>query len=43
MAASEIKIVVNRQAITSVDIARRVAFLRLQRTGGNLQKKRASS
>jgi peptidyl-prolyl cis-trans isomerase SurA len=39
MAASEIKIVVNKQAITSVDIARRVAFLRLQRTGGNLQKK----
>lgn len=39
MAASEIKIVVNKQAITSVDIARRVAFLRLQRTGGNLQAK----
>jgi peptidyl-prolyl cis-trans isomerase SurA len=38
-AASEIKIVVNRQAITSVDIARRVAFLRLQRSGGNLQEK----
>lgn len=38
-AASEIKIVVNRQAITSVDIARRVAFLRLQRTGGNLNAK----
>jgi len=38
-AASEIKIVVNNQAITSVDIARRVAFLRLQRTGGNLGKK----
>ncbi|KGF69234.1 molecular chaperone SurA [Hoeflea sp. BAL378] len=39
MAASEIKIVVNNQAITSVDIARRVAFLKLQRTGGNLGEK----
>ena len=38
-AASEIKIIVNNQAITSVDIARRVAFLRLQRTGGNLGAK----
>ncbi|WP_417435156.1 SurA N-terminal domain-containing protein [Hoeflea sp.] len=38
-AASEIKIIVNSQAITSVDIARRVAFLKLQRTGGNLGKK----
>ena len=38
-AASEIKIIVNNQAITSVDIARRVAFLRLQRTGGNLNAK----
>jgi peptidyl-prolyl cis-trans isomerase SurA len=38
-AASEIKIIVNSQAITSVDIARRVAFLRLQRTGGNLGEK----
>ncbi|PHR22047.1 MAG: molecular chaperone SurA [Hoeflea sp.] len=38
-AASEIKIIVNNQAITSVDIARRVAFLRLQRTGGNLGQK----
>ncbi|MDP2121797.1 MAG: SurA N-terminal domain-containing protein [Hoeflea sp.] len=38
-AASEIKIVVNNQAITSVDIARRVAFLRLQRAGGNLGEK----
>ncbi|MDF1607223.1 peptidylprolyl isomerase [Hoeflea sp. YIM 152468] len=36
LAASEIKIIVNNQAITSVDIARRVAFLRLQRTKGNL-------
>lgn len=34
-AASEIKIIVNNQAITSVDIARRVAFLRLQRAKGN--------
>ncbi|MEP3438081.1 MAG: SurA N-terminal domain-containing protein [Hoeflea sp.] len=38
-AASEIKIVVNNQAITSVDIARRVAFLKLRRTGGNLGQK----
>lgn len=38
-AASEIKIVVNQQAITSVDIARRVAFLKLQRSGGNLNDK----
>ena len=38
-AASEIKIIVNNQAITSVDIARRVAFLKLQRTGGNLGAK----
>lgn len=38
-AASEIKIIVNNQAITSVDIARRVAFLKLQRTKGNLGTK----
>ncbi|WP_420408950.1 SurA N-terminal domain-containing protein [Hoeflea sp.] len=38
-AASEIKIIVNRQGITSVDINRRKAFLRLQRTGGNLTEK----
>ena len=38
-AASEIKIVVNKQAITSVDLARRTAFLRLQRQKGNLQQK----
>ena len=38
-AASEIKIIVNNQAITSVDIARRVAFLKLQRAGGNLGQK----
>ena len=38
-AASEIKVVVNQQAITSVDIARRVAFLKLQRASGNLGQK----
>lgn len=38
-AASQIKIVVNNQAITSVDLARRVAFLKLQRTSGNLGAK----
>lgn len=38
-AASEIKIVVNKQAITSVDLSRRVAFLKLQREKGNLQQK----
>ncbi|MGJ8570563.1 MAG: SurA N-terminal domain-containing protein [Hoeflea sp.] len=38
-AASEIKIIVNQQAITSVDIARRVAFLKLQRESGNLGQK----
>lgn len=37
-AASEIKIVVNKQAITSVDISRRVNFLKLQRTKGDLNK-----
>lgn len=37
-AASEIKVVVNQQAITSVDISRRVNFLRLQRTKGNHSK-----
>lgn len=35
LAASEIKIIVNNDAITSVDIARRVAFLRLQHAKGN--------
>lgn len=34
--ASEIKYVVNGQAITSYDIQRRVAFLKLQRKRGNL-------
>lgn len=37
-AASEIKVVVNQQAITSVDISRRINFLRLQRTKGNHSK-----
>ena len=37
-AASEVKAVVNRQAITSGDVASRVAFLRLQRRTGNLNK-----
>ena len=37
-AASSIKVVVNNQAITSVDLSRRVAFLRLQRTKGNLNQ-----
>lgn len=36
--ASEIKYVVNGQAITSYDIQRRVAFLKLQRTKGNLNQ-----
>jgi peptidyl-prolyl cis-trans isomerase SurA len=35
-AASQIKIVVNRQAITSTDISRRIALLKLQRTKGKL-------
>jgi len=38
-ASSQIKIVVNKQAITSVDLSRRVAFLKLQRAGGNLNEK----
>lgn len=36
--ASQIKIIVNKQAITSKDISRRVALLRLQRQSGNLQQ-----
>ncbi len=36
---SEIKAVVNRQAITNQDINRRVNFLRLQSQSGNLQEK----
>lgn len=35
-AASQIKIIVNKQAITSTDLSRRVALLRLQRRGGKL-------
>lgn len=35
--ASEIKYVVNNQAVTSYDIQRRAAFLRLQNRRGNLQ------
>jgi len=34
--ASEIKVIVNDQAVTSYDIARRKAFLQLQRRKGNL-------
>ncbi|MBP1850747.1 peptidylprolyl isomerase [Rhizobium halophytocola] len=37
-AASEVKAVVNGQAITSGDVASRVAFLRLQHRSGNLNK-----
>ncbi|WP_099866465.1 SurA N-terminal domain-containing protein [Pararhizobium haloflavum] len=38
-AASEVAIVVNNQAITTGDVQRRAAFLRLQRTGGDLNAK----
>jgi SurA N-terminal domain. len=38
MAASEIRAVVNKSAITSGDVAKRAAFLRLQRRSGNLNK-----
>lgn len=38
-AASEIKIVVNKQAITSTDLRRRTALLRLQRQSGKLSTK----
>lgn len=37
-AASKIKVVVNNTPITTGDIARRAAFLRLQRQGGNTSK-----
>ncbi len=37
-ASSEVKAVVNRTAITSGDVARRVAFLKLQRAKGDLNK-----
>mgnify|MGYP001294650494 CR=1 FL=1 len=36
--ASEIKYIVNNQAVTSYDIQRRAAFLRLQNRRGNLQQ-----
>ncbi|RFC69093.1 MULTISPECIES: peptidylprolyl isomerase [Mesorhizobium] len=39
--ASEIKYVVNGQAITSYDLQRRVAFLKLQRAKGNLNQQAA--
>lgn len=35
-AASQIKVIVNKQAITNTDISRRTALLRLQRRKGNL-------
>jgi peptidyl-prolyl cis-trans isomerase SurA len=38
-AANEIVVVVNRQAITSYDISRRVNFLKLQHQKGNLRQK----
>ncbi|MEN0001755.1 MAG: SurA N-terminal domain-containing protein [Pseudomonadota bacterium] len=34
--ASEVRVIVNNEVVTSYDIARRVAFLRLQRRSGNL-------
>lgn len=37
--ASEIKIVVNKVPITSYDLAKRTAFLKLQRKSGNLRQK----
>ena len=37
--ASEIRVVVNDEVVTSYDIARRTAFLRLQRQSGNLNDK----
>ncbi|TCD14311.1 peptidylprolyl isomerase [Oricola cellulosilytica] len=36
--ATEIKVVVNDQAVTSYDIARRSAFLKLQRRSGNVRQ-----
>lgn len=38
-AAAEIAYVVNKNAVTTLDIKRRAAFLRLQRQGGNLRQK----
>lgn len=40
--ATEIKVIVNNAAITSYDIARRAAFLRLQHKKGNLQQQAVS-
>lgn len=37
-AAAEIKYIVNNMPVTSYDIERRMAFLRLQRRGGNLRE-----
>jgi peptidyl-prolyl cis-trans isomerase SurA len=37
-AASEIKVIVNRTPITSYDIQRRAAFMKLQRRKGNLSE-----
>ena len=37
-AASEIKVIVNRVPITSYDIQRRAAFMKLQRRKGNLNE-----
>ncbi|MBX3568177.1 MAG: peptidylprolyl isomerase [Rhizobiaceae bacterium] len=37
-AASEIKFVVNGEAVTSYDVQRRAAFLKLQRKGGNVNQ-----
>ncbi|MEO0542856.1 MAG: SurA N-terminal domain-containing protein [Pseudomonadota bacterium] len=34
--ASEVRVIVNNEVVTSYDISRRVAFLRLQRRSGNL-------
>ncbi len=39
LAASEVRVVVNREAITSYQINQRAAFLRLRRESGNLQQK----
>lgn len=38
LAASEVVVVVNKTPIINTDVARRVAFLKLQRQTGNLQK-----
>lgn len=41
--ASQIKIIVNKQAITSTDISRRMALLRLQRRSGDLRQQARTS